>query len=145
MAGHWFGAALEPDLVAPPSCVVILVSLLTVVELSPILIVLMSSFVELGSLSFVGLAEGPLIFLLLIGRLAAGFLTWERLMSLLFCGPICTMLSSISRLRLVGWMVGGGETLRLFLSPGLTGWLLFSPGLSWMVSGLRVSLTLASI
>ena len=30
--------------------------------------------------------------------------------------------------------VGGGGSSRLFLSPGLTGWLLFSLGLSWMVS-----------
>ena len=88
---------------------------------SPILIVLMSSFVELGSLSFVGLAAAPLIFLLLIGRLAAGFLTWVRLMSLLYWGPICITLSSISELRLVVWMVGSGEISRLFLRLGLTG------------------------
>ena len=43
---------------------------------------------------------------------------------------------------LVVWTVGSGGTLRLFLSPGLTGWLLFSLGLSWMVSGRMVSLML---
>ena len=38
-----------------------------------------------------------------------------------------------------GW---GGRILKLFQSPGLIGWLLFFPGLSWMVSGLRAFLML---
>ena len=79
-----------------------------------ILIALMSSFVKLGSLSFVGLVVMPLILLLLIGRLAAGFLTWERLIFLLFWGPICIMLFSISRLRIVVWTVGGWRDLKAF-------------------------------
>ena len=76
---------------------------------------------ELGFPSFVGQAEVPLIFLLLIGRLVVGFLAWVRLIYLLFWALIFIMVSSISRLRLVVWMVGCGGISKLFLRPGSTG------------------------
>ena len=84
----------------------ILVSLLTVVGLSQILIVLMSSFVKLGSVSFVGLAEAPLILLLLIGRFAAGSLTWVRLTYLLLESDLYSVVQhkQLSASGLDGWV-----------------------------------------
>ena len=128
---------LKPDLVAP-ACVVILVLLLMVVGLFQILIVLMSNFVLLGFLSFVGQAEVPLIFLLLIGRLVVGSLAWVRLIYLPLLG---SDLYCIVQHGLDGW---AWMDLKAFPEAWFDWLAVVLSRLSWMVSGLRAYLMLMS-